>query len=92
MSRRMLYDRNVINFLPYAAKCSECKIKWTTSRCGGCDKAFYCNRNCQVKNWSSHQNVCEERRNLVNDNEMERERNRRNKLRLFLRMFCKEVN
>lgn len=30
----------------------------TNSVCSGCEKIFYCSRDCQVKDWSSHRSVC----------------------------------
>jgi hypothetical protein len=31
-------------------------------RCGRCKLAYYCDRNCQIKNWKKHKNWCNEER------------------------------
>lgn len=39
--------------------CNECgKIKYDMDVCNGCCKAWYCDRECQLKHWSIHKLVC----------------------------------
>ena len=48
-------------------KSKKCKIccKKASSCCSGCRYAYYCSRNCQVKNWKEHKEICEEIKDFV---------------------------
>ena len=38
--------------------CTFCHSLSRTRRCGGCENAHYCNRECQKKDWKTHKVVC----------------------------------
>jgi hypothetical protein len=39
--------------------CAQCGCMNDLSRCSGCKKVWYCDRNCQLKHWSAgHQSAC----------------------------------
>lgn len=50
----------LINFKP--KKCNICKKTASFSNklllCGGCKKIFYCNKECQKKDWHKHKSIC----------------------------------
>ena len=41
-------------------KCEECRKEGATKRCTKCQVCFYCDRECQTKNWKMHKRVCSE--------------------------------
>uniref|UniRef100_A0A6C0I0E5 MYND-type domain-containing protein n=1 Tax=viral metagenome TaxID=1070528 RepID=A0A6C0I0E5_9ZZZZ len=38
--------------------CKNCNIETTEFRCGKCQKAYYCSKECQVENWKTHKPAC----------------------------------
>lgn len=38
--------------------CNQCGTKNCPKMCSGCKKVYYCDKNCQVKNWKAHKSVC----------------------------------
>ncbi|MEN2496305.1 MAG: Zinc finger MYND domain-containing protein 10 [Marteilia pararefringens] len=55
-------ERNIKNqgqgdAIKMSGKCSTC-FSHTSKRCGRCKSVWYCNRECQVKNWSKHKPQC----------------------------------
>lgn len=41
----------------YCAECCDLAYK----KCSNCETSYYCSRNCQVKNWPIHKNICEKK-------------------------------
>nr|GAT48625.1 predicted protein [Mycena chlorophos] len=41
-----------------SALCGEMKCKHSMRRCGGCSNAYYCNGDCQRRDWKRHKIVC----------------------------------
>lgn len=40
-------------------KCNTCRIQSTKmKKCSGCEKVYYCNAECQKKDWSNHKKEC----------------------------------
>ncbi|XP_012280645.1 zinc finger MYND domain-containing protein 10 [Orussus abietinus] len=50
------YDFDVM-IPPEERKCFQCK-NIARKRCSQCKEAWYCTRNCQVKDWNSHKETC----------------------------------
>jgi hypothetical protein len=40
--------------------CKNCNIETTEFRCGKCQKAYYCSKECQVENWKTHRLACKQ--------------------------------
>jgi ankyrin repeat protein len=53
-----LGDEDLLNAVKKAEGCSTCKKKGSLMRCSRCHKAWYCSRDCQVKDWTSHKTSC----------------------------------
>ena len=41
----------------------------SSSRCSQCRTALYCNRNCQIKHWPLHKNICINSNNILDNDE-----------------------
>ena len=55
-------ENKPINVIPTQEKrmnmCENCKRSGATEKCGRCLNIFYCNRECQKKDWIIHKNLC----------------------------------
>ena len=38
--------------------CVECQVKTSKFECAGCSKTWYCSKECQEKNWPTHEKKC----------------------------------
>lgn len=43
---------------PDTSHCAACNSTKSLSRCSRCKKVSYCNRECQLKDWSRHKAMC----------------------------------
>eukprot|EP01112_Ceratiomyxa_fruticulosa_P017189 TRINITY_DN5306_c0_g1_i1.p1 TRINITY_DN5306_c0_g1~~TRINITY_DN5306_c0_g1_i1.p1 ORF type:complete len:441 (+),score=73.80 TRINITY_DN5306_c0_g1_i1:204-1526(+) len=41
------------------ARCANCGVTTSLSRCGRCKKVFYCGRDCQRNDWKNHKSNCQ---------------------------------
>lgn len=58
MERMMkLYTSDVFEDFMEDPKCSECG-KVATQRCSKCKNAWYCSRDCQLRQWKTHKAIC----------------------------------
>ena len=52
-----MYDIDKLDTLLSAAKCAKCGAA-AKSRCSSCKNEWYCSRQCQVRSWSAHKEIC----------------------------------
>ena len=45
------------------------KVVEGSSRCSQCRTALYCNRECQLKHWPVHKNICQDSNDTENSDE-----------------------
>lgn len=58
MKRMMdLYTSDVFEDFMEDPKCTECG-KVATQRCSKCKNAWYCSRDCQLRQWKTHKPMC----------------------------------
>lgn len=58
MKRMMqLYTSDVFEDFMEDPKCAECG-KVATQRCSKCKNAWYCSRDCQLRQWKAHKPIC----------------------------------
>lgn len=49
-----------LKFLEQLRTCNHCQRRGIKlSKCGGCKFVYYCNRDCQLKDWSAHKKDCQ---------------------------------
>ena len=46
--------------LKHKAKCSNCDKPNSNLKCSKCKLVFYCSKECQVKDWSTHKLLCKD--------------------------------
>ncbi|KAL0490971.1 ankyrin repeat-containing protein [Acrasis kona] len=51
-------DQDLKTTLQLSYGCSVCKKKGSLLRCSRCQKVWYCTKECQLKDWSTHKNEC----------------------------------
>eukprot|EP01084_Bolivina_argentea_P059216 108092_1 len=51
-------------------KCGNCSKAGANSRCGGCKKIYYCNKQCQRKHWIKHKTKCNFKNSKNENNSM----------------------
>ena len=47
--------------------CKTCHIKlpvYQIFRCSNCQKAYYCSKDCQIKDWDKHEKICKKKEKI----------------------------
>lgn len=70
-------------------KCANCG-KDATSRCSRCKSEWYCSRECQVKRWKSHKDMCKILAKMVEEEEKE-QKEKKNLVKEILQQEKKET-
>jgi len=52
--------------IPFCMNCGK-SIESNIKKCSGCHLVFYCNKNCQKKNWEDHKTRCKNRDKMINN-------------------------
>ena len=50
--------QNILSLNQPKYSCAQCHTKNCELRCSQCKETYYCNRDCQIKNWKLHRKEC----------------------------------